>query len=611
MDCRPLYAAMLLGVSALAGTAAAAEPPHNVVLLVADGLRGAMVDDQTAPNMAQLARQGVHLRNGHSLFPTFTTANASAMATGHYFGDTGDYSNTIYAGFPVPSAAGSVTPFIENDLVLGDLDQHFGDYLDEPSILKLARDKGYGTAALGKLGPTLIFDHTDRTGAPTIVFDDATGTEKGIPLAPEVVDRLTAMGLPTATPPRGDNGKAGSATTPGTHSANVTQQDYFAAAATRVVLPMLAERKQPFLMVYWSRDPDGSQHNTGDSLNHLVPGISGPTSLAGIRNADDNLGRLRAAVAELGLADTTDIMVTADHGFSTISKQSATSPAAKASYADVPAGFLPPGFVGIDLGAALGLPLHDPDDQGAVIAPGTHGKFANALLGDDPAHPKVVVATNGGSDLIYLPDGDKALAARVVDALLVQDYTSGVFVDSRLGPIPGALPLSEIGLEGASVLPQPAIAVSFRSFDTVCGDPMRCGVEVADTSLQQGQGMHGSFSRSDTWNFMAATGPDFRSGFVDPAPSSNADVGRTIAHLLDLEPQDKGRLVGRVLSEALHGGTVPLVTRRVVASAPGRDRLATVLNEQLVGGTRYFDSAGFVGRTLGLTPPAPELANGL
>jgi membrane-anchored protein YejM (alkaline phosphatase superfamily) len=56
MDCRPLYAATLLGFSALAGTAAAADPPHNVVLFVADGLRGAMVDDQTAPNMAQLAR---------------------------------------------------------------------------------------------------------------------------------------------------------------------------------------------------------------------------------------------------------------------------------------------------------------------------------------------------------------------------------------------------------------------------------------------------------------------------------------------------------------------------------------------------------------------------
>jgi hypothetical protein len=29
------------------------------------------------------------------VFPTFTTANASAFATGHHLGNTGDYSNAI------------------------------------------------------------------------------------------------------------------------------------------------------------------------------------------------------------------------------------------------------------------------------------------------------------------------------------------------------------------------------------------------------------------------------------------------------------------------------------------------------------------------------------
>ncbi len=72
----------------LAGPTAAqmppATPPHNVVIFIADGLRARAVNDQTAPNMAALAREGVTLANGHSIFPTFTTANASAMATGHY-----------------------------------------------------------------------------------------------------------------------------------------------------------------------------------------------------------------------------------------------------------------------------------------------------------------------------------------------------------------------------------------------------------------------------------------------------------------------------------------------------------------------------------------------
>ena len=579
-----------------------ADRSRNVILFVADGLRGAMVDDTTAPTMAALARSGVWLRNGHSLFPTFTTANASAMATGHYLGDTGDFSNTIDAGFQVPGAGKSLTPFLESDPVLGDVDEHFGgDYLDEATILKLARDKGYGTATIGKLGPALIFDHTERTGQKTVVIDDSTGSPNGIPLSAEVQDRLKAAGLPLAAPSRGPNGKAGNDQTPGSKVANVVQQDYFAAAATRVVLPMLADRHQPFAMVFWSRDPDGTQHNQGDSLGTLVPGINGPTSLAAIRNADDDLARLRAAVQELGLAETTDIVVTSDHGFSTISKTSTTSAAAHDLYADVPKGHLPVGFLALDLAKALAMPLLDPDAGDAPVAGGQHPKYGNGLIGGDKDHPKVVVAANGGSDLVYLPDADKDVAALVVKALLGEDYVSGLFVDAKLGSFPGTLTLDDIALSGSAVTPLPAIAVNFRSFDTICGEPVRCTAEVADTSLQQGQGMHGSFSRADTWNFMALSGPDFKAGFVDTAPTSNADVGRTIARLLDLKVEDKGKLVGRVVTEALKGGEMPAVTSRTIASAPSDSGLKTIINMQSVGETRYFDAAGFAGRTVGLT----------
>ena len=117
--------------------------PNNVVLFVADGLRAGMVTERNAPAMAALMQRGVRFTNSHSLFPTFTTANASALATGHQLGDTGDFSNTIYVGFPVTSAAGSVTPFIENDAVLGEIDEHFaGDYLNQETVLKAARTAG-------------------------------------------------------------------------------------------------------------------------------------------------------------------------------------------------------------------------------------------------------------------------------------------------------------------------------------------------------------------------------------------------------------------------------------------------------------------------------------
>ena len=79
--------------------------PHNVILFVPDGLRGRIVSPETAPAMAEVRDRGVNFKNSHSMFPTFTTANASAMATGHYLGDTGDFSNTIYTGYPVAPRA--------------------------------------------------------------------------------------------------------------------------------------------------------------------------------------------------------------------------------------------------------------------------------------------------------------------------------------------------------------------------------------------------------------------------------------------------------------------------------------------------------------------------
>lgn len=578
-----------------------AQSHHNLILFVPDGLRALKVTRETAPAMAAVRDQGVNFANPHSLFPTFTMANASGMATGHFLGDTGTFSNTIYAAFAVKSAGGSQTPFIENDPILGEIDAHFsGNFVDEDSILFIARNQGFSTAAIGKLGPALMFDHTERSGESTILVDDATGTAAGIPLSSAMKDALTTAGLPLAAPSRGANGKAGDNKTPGTVVANVAQQGYFADVAAKVVLPMFKARNKPFVLVFWSRDPDGTQHNQGDSLLNVTPGINGPTSLAAIKNADDNLAALRKALDDLGLAANTDIVIAADHGFSTISKESKTSPAAKAEYKDVPAGLLPSGFVALDLSKALGLPLNDPDNKNAPIADGAYPKRGNGLIGTDPTKPDVVVAANGGSDLVYIPSKDLALTTKVVDALLAQDYVSGLFVDSEIGAIPGTLPMSAINMQGSARTPRPSIVINFRSYATGCDQPVLCTVEVADTSLQQGQGMHGSFSRADTMNFMAAIGPSFRSGFVDEAPVSNADIGKTLAHLLGLKIPFKGLLQGRVADEALPGGTSPTVDNWVERAQPGPQGLATVLVGQRVGNARYFDAAGFEGRTVGL-----------
>ena len=356
---------MLARAAALAAAGVwmlSARRPHNVVIFVADGLRSQIVTPETAPALAEVRRDGVDFRNSHALFPTVTTPNASAIATGHRLGDTGDFANVVYAGAPpLPAALGGFTPTLEDDQVLADMNRRFdGDYLGETSLLAAARAAGFSTAVIGKLGPARVQDVTadplkDAIALPSTRRDRARRTVYRFPRA-VLAAAIQAAGLPKSAPDRGLNTDPGDFIRSGVRVANVEQQDWFAAVAAKVLLPRFKAAGKPFVLVFWSRDPDGTQHNQGDSLNRLSPGINGATSLAAIRNASNDLQRLRDALKALGLDKTTDVFVTADHGFSTRLRNGARpAAAAKIAYPDVPKGFLPPGFLAIDLARALVL----------------------------------------------------------------------------------------------------------------------------------------------------------------------------------------------------------------------------------------------------------------
>ncbi len=624
-----------------------ARTPRNIILFVADGLRRGSVNAQDAPTFLLVRQQGVDFANSHSLFPTFTTPNASAIAAGHYLADTGDFANSEFIGFPVFSdgrvkdkRAGSPLPFLENDSVLADVNAHFepNGYLNEETFLSLANHHGYNTAAVGKLGPAAIQDVTqlnpvdgDIPAGRSIIIDDATGSSAGIPLSPAVQAAFNAAGVPLAAPPRDQ--PAGNVDKPGTLLANVAQQQYFLEATLKAVLPLFKANRRPFALIYWSRDPDGSQHNQGDSLNHLQPGINGPTSRAGVHNADQNLKALLDYIsADASLAANTDVFVTSDHGFATISKHEIdTQGEVSKSYStsfhyrstnqetktpEVTPGWLPPGFLSIDLAHALALPLYDPDSQVMV-----NGKPQYEVV--DPSKPnsassrqrpamgsgliggsgvvlgaidaKVIVAANGGSDLIYVPSQDGALVRKLIQWLATQDYVGGIFADSSFGHIPGALSLATVGLEGAAVTPRPSIIVAFKTFASDPQNPLQSAVQIADTTLQEGQGMHGSFGRDNTYNNMAAIGPDFKKGFVDVAPVSNADIASTLAYLLQLPVSSHGHFAGRVLEEALAGGPdrVPFQHHQIGSSKTASPPRATFLEYQSTAGRSYYDRACF------------------
>jgi hypothetical protein len=639
---------------------------RNVVIFVADGLRNGSVNQGDAPTIYALRQLGVDFQNSHAVFPTFTTPNAAAIATGHYLGDTGDYSNTLFVGFPIPQRTGiqvpnTVTPFIENDAVLGCVDEHFRcNFLNEESLLAIAHKSGFATAAIGKLGPTLIQDIAAgcaKDGSialgDTVIIDDMTGKDGGVPLDPNIASELKDAGLDLIAPDRSnghpktqeDNGSPGNSDKPGTLMPNLKQQKFFADVLTQAILPGFLKSGKSFVVVFWSRDPDGTQHNQGDSLNKLRPGINGPTSIASIKNADANLKQIVTFVNSTpGLAAETDLFVTSDHGFSSISKYEldaegkhvVNSYAASQTYKDargrreVPAGFLPPGFVAIDLAHFLNLPLFDPDKiitvdgqkrYGHVNPEGPNNETSeqrpvsgDGLIGGTgtlvPADAKLVIAANGGSDLVYLPTKDSQLLEKIVEFLTARDYVSGLFTDPDYGAIKGALTLDDINLKGLAVLPTPALVINFRSFAIDSANPLMSAVTLCDTTLQQGQGMHGSFSRADTLNCMVAFGPDFKQHFLDLAPVSNVDIAKTLAGILRLELPLRGRLEGRILSEALKGGPDNIAFEtKSIKSAPAVNGQVSKLAYQLVGKTKYFDAAGFPGRSIGLDEQTSGTSN--
>ena len=114
-------------------------------------------------------------------------------------------------------------------------------------------------------------------------------------------------------------------------------------------------------------------------------------------------------------------------------------------------------------------------------------------------------------------------------------------------------------------------------------------------------GNHGSPSRAETRNFMAAIGPDFKAGFVDPDPVGNADIAPTLAQILGITLPAKGALTGRVIGEAFKDGKPVVFAAKVERSEVAPSGFRTILQYQEAEGRRYIDAAGVPSRVVGLT----------
>ncbi len=263
---------------------------EHVVIVVWDGLRADSVDETATPTLAKFAREGTFFARHHSVYPTSTEVNGTAIATGCYPRRSGLIGNREYR-----PAVDPYRSFATEDLQairIGDAATG-GNYLRVPTLAELAHAAGWRTATTSTKAVVLLQDRKARPDAGK--------------LGEESVDLFSGNTLPESAV----RDLAVSVGTPFPREIRLPNVDED-AWTTRALTQALWKDELPKISVLWLSEPDFSQHRYGPSS---------PQALKALASSDANLGTVLATLETRGWRDKTDVFVVSDHGFSTIGHQ--------------------------------------------------------------------------------------------------------------------------------------------------------------------------------------------------------------------------------------------------------------------------------------------------
>src|SRR5207248_3198585 len=137
-----------------AGAQASAESRH-VVVVVWDGMRPDFVTEPNTPSLWKLARDGVTFRNHHSVYPSATMVNGTALVTGVHPGKNGIIANHVYRPDIDPHHAIDVelpTAVKKGDELSG------GKYISVPTIPEIIQQGGGRTVIAAAKTVGLLLD---------------------------------------------------------------------------------------------------------------------------------------------------------------------------------------------------------------------------------------------------------------------------------------------------------------------------------------------------------------------------------------------------------------------------------------------------------------------
>ncbi len=354
----PVLAAVAAScLSAFSAPARAEEPaaPRRVVLVVWDGLRPDSISDETTPTLAKLARDGVFFARHHSIYPTSTEVNGTAMMTGCYPGHSGLIANREYRPAIEPLktiAMEDLAAIRKGDELTG------GHYLRVPTLPELLQRAGHRTVVAGTKRVVVLLDRAARelTKEDHLSIDTPQVLFEGQTLPPKIAEML------------GDN--LGGPFPKEIHFPNTDQDGWTTRALTEQLWPMSPSGPPSFTLL-WMSDPDYTQHQFGPDT---------PQARRALASVDARLADVLAELDRQHLRASTDVLVVSDHGFSTIGRSVDFSKALT------------------DAGFHAGREYKVPPQRGEVLINGLGGTVFLHVAEHDPDTVRRLVEFLQGSD---------------------------------------------------------------------------------------------------------------------------------------------------------------------------------------------------------------------
>ena len=434
----------------------------QVVIFVFDGLQAELVTPKLMPRLSAFAAVGTRLEGHQPVFPTVTRVNASSIVTGCFPGTHGLSGNrSLIPEYHPTEAMNAMRPeFLE-------LRKRAGRVLLVPTLAELLAEHGleYIAIGIGTTGQSFVHHPNGDNAALGATIHPEYALPHG--LSEELHARFGAW-PPVALP----------------NAARIKRM-------IDIGIEYVLADRDPAVALFWCSEPDGSQH--GSPLNS--PRVHDAVSIA-----DEQFGRLLDYLEETGRANETNVIVTCDHGHSTID--------------------------------AI-VPLPELLFDAGFAAPGETGG--------------VVVALNGGAAHLYVPDGNPEVVDHLVIYLMAEHWAGPILVADRFGHIEGTHPTSLVGLDGPRG-PDLALSFSWEDRENEHGQP---GYAYA-TGGKVGHGQHGSMSPRELRTFTVANGPAFHRDTAITSTTGHPDLAPTVLRILGLEVPP--HMDGRVIEEALADG---------------------------------------------------------